>query len=110
MPYNRCLEWRVFAARVEDHIRTYTVEQYGDYPNDQVESWTPEQCKESMQRYLNRFAKGLRGKKEDLRDMLMIAHYACLAYNKMGGKTEPLIVEHMTELQPGDYGYDPKSE
>jgi hypothetical protein len=108
MPYNRCQEWRIFAMHVEDHVRNYTVAQYGDSPGDQLDYWTPEQCRESMQRYLNRFNKGIRGKAEDLRDMLKIAHYACVAYNKMGGNKEALVVDKYNDLKPGDYGYDNK--
>jgi hypothetical protein len=86
--YNRCIEWRAFSFLVEQHIINYTIHQYGDGPNDQVAEWTPEQCKDSMQRYLNRFGKGARGNKESLRDMMKMAHFACLAYNKMKERME----------------------
>ena len=94
MPYIRCLEWRMFSRFVEDHVRMYAVKQYGDAPDDQVEAWTPEQCIEAIRRYTNRFGTNARGIDETFRDLLKIAHYACLAYFKLHlrlGRTPPLI-------------------
>jgi hypothetical protein len=110
MPYNRCQEWRIFAMRVEDHVRNYTVAQYGDSPGDEVESWTPEMCVAAIQKYTRRFSSGQRGQGDTLRDMLKIAHFACITYNKLGGKEVPLPVEKYNELGPGDYGYGDKSK
>ena len=80
----RAMNWLVFSDKVVDHIDNYTVRQYGDYPNDQLASWTPEQCLEAIQRYLNRNLKGTnaRGDQELLRDMIKIAHYANVAFEK----------------------------
>lgn len=80
----RAINWLVFSDIVVDHIDNYTVRQYGDYPNDQLSDWTPEQCLEAVQRYLNRNLKGTnaRGPQETLRDMIKIAHYANVAYEK----------------------------
>lgn len=105
MPYRRNLQWRVFSRRVDDHVREYTVAQYGDEPDDNVESWSAEDCIRAIDKYIKRFGKGQRGEEEQLRDMLKIAHFACLAYDKMGGKTKALPIENFYELKPGDYGY-----
>jgi hypothetical protein len=75
-------EWLNFSESVEDHIEKYTVRQYGDYPSDQVTEWSAEQCVDQVKKYANRFGKGARGPAEELRDLLKIAHYACLAWNK----------------------------
>jgi len=76
-------EWRDFACEVMEHIESYTVPQYGDYPNDQLVTWEPNACIESIKRYCNRFNSNARGKEEVLRDMLKVAHYACITYFKV---------------------------
>jgi hypothetical protein len=81
--FERAKEWRMFSYLVEQHIINYTIPQYGDLPDDQLSGWTPEQCRDSMQRYLNRFSTNARGPKETLRDMKKLAHFACVAYNKV---------------------------
>lgn len=109
MPFLRCLQWRVFAKRVEDHIRVYTVAQYGDAPDDEVEKWTAEQCVLAIQKYTKRFGSNMRGEAESLRDMLKIAHFACLAYDKLGGDKQPIPLPGVApEKKEGDYGYIPK--
>jgi len=82
---NRAKDWLNFSSRVASHIESYTVKQYGDRPNDQLESWTPEQCLECIKRYYERNIKGTnaRGDLEALRDMAKIAHYAQVAYDKL---------------------------
>jgi hypothetical protein len=78
----RGTQWNSFSALVMDHVENYTVPQYGDAPNDQVESWSAQDCVVQIRRYAARFGSGQRGKAEELRDLLKIAHYACLAHNK----------------------------
>jgi hypothetical protein len=81
---DRINDWKKFNDQMEKHIKHYTLLQY-DNPqgNDQVENWTPRQCMDSLERYINRFQKNARGKKEQLRDMLKIAHYAQFIYDKL---------------------------
>ena len=81
--YNRCLEWKHFSDIVMKHILDYTIPQYGDSPEDEVESWTPEMCIKAIQKYTKRFETSARGPYEVVRDMLKIAHFACLAYFKL---------------------------
>jgi len=83
MKSKRGLNWERFSALVLEHVERYTVPQFGDAPNDQVEAWTAEDCIKAVRKYYERFGRGQRGKKEQLRDMLKIAHYASLAYEKM---------------------------
>ena len=70
------------ANEVIEHIETYTVPQYGDYPNDQVEEWTPELCIAQISKYSARFGKNSR-EGQELLDLIKIAHYAQIAYSKM---------------------------
>ena len=104
MPYSRCVQWRVFAKRVAEHILLYTIPQYGDFPEDEIESWTADQCIKSIQKYTRRFDSNMRGSVEQKRDMLKIAHFACLAYDKLSGNIEPLQSNAPPKIG-GDYGY-----
>lgn len=80
---NRRSEWNAFAYQVGKHIDEYTVPQYGDFPDDQLTSYTLNDCITQIKKYVNRSGTALRGKEEAERDLLKIAHYACVAYNKM---------------------------
>ena len=84
----RGIEWRAFADRVEDHIDTYTVPQYGDMPHDRASSMTAAECIGEVKKYLARFGRGQRGPDEQRRDMLKIAHYACIAHTKLLSETQ----------------------
>ena len=76
-------EWQDFSKKVEDHIVNYTIPQYGDHPNDQLTNWKFEDCITSIKRYANRATSNSRGAEETKRDMLKIAHYACVALSKL---------------------------
>jgi len=89
--------FKAFASVVEKHIDNYTVLQYGDAPNDQVQDWTPTQCMDCVKRYANRIESNRRGRVEVLRDMLKIAHFACLAF----GKLQP-TAEEIRRISAGD--------
>ena len=79
-------EWDEFSVVVMDHVENYCVPQYGDMPEDQMTTASLEDIKHNLGRYVNRMGKGLRGPEEELRDMRKVAHYACLAYNKILAK------------------------
>lgn len=87
----RVLEFDRFASVVKNHIKNYTIPQYGDSPTDEVESWTAEQCVLAIQKYTRRFPENQRGRLEQLRDMVKIAHFACLAFDKMKPADEEVI-------------------
>lgn len=78
----RGIEWLAFAIEVLRHIENYTVPQYGDAPDDQIHSWTDAQCVAQIGKYAARFGRNARYNQEKL-DLLKIAHYACLAFNKL---------------------------
>jgi hypothetical protein len=81
--YHRLDQWMEFQDRVFDHVEQYTCPQYGDMPKDQAAEFTIEEIAMNMKRYLNRVGKGQRGPEEARRDMLKVAHYACMIYAKM---------------------------
>jgi hypothetical protein len=81
--FNREKEWVDFAEKVQKHVTDYTVPQYGDFPNDQLTGWSFSDCITSIKRYANRASTNSRGIEETKRDMLKIAHYACVALSKL---------------------------
>ena len=82
MVSNRGKDWMEFAAKVLDHIEDYTVPQYGDSPDDYVESWTAAECVLALGKYQQRFGKNTRLGQATL-DLLKMAHFAQLAYDKI---------------------------
>lgn len=75
--------WEVFSGIVQMHIEEYTIPQYGDYPNDNLTTFSAEDCLTNISRYAARLKTNSRGKDETLSDLLKIAHYASIAYLKM---------------------------
>ena len=80
---NKGTEWKVFSDAVLDHIEDYAVPQYGDYPDDLAYDMTPEETVGQIKKYAARFSSNARGEVERKRDMLKIAHYACMAWRKL---------------------------
>lgn len=80
--FSRLQEWEDFAAKVTQHLVEYTIPQYGDFPNDQMTTAAIADIKHNMTRYLNRMDNNVRGQEDQLRDLLKLAHYSCLAYTK----------------------------
>jgi hypothetical protein len=80
---NRRSEWNAFAYQVGNHIDEYTVPQYGDMPEDQLTEYSVTDCITQIKKYCNRIATNARGREETKRDMLKVAHYACVAYSKL---------------------------
>lgn len=78
----RGAEWKKFAEKVLIHIETYTVPQYGDKGEDQIDEWEIESCLLAIKKYVIRSGRGIRNNQDRL-DMLKIAHYACFIYNKL---------------------------
>jgi hypothetical protein len=69
---------------MNSHIIDYTLEQYGNPEGDeQVDSFTVADCWQNIQRYYNRRNSNTRGNVEKLRDLIKVAHYAQLAYDKL---------------------------
>jgi hypothetical protein len=85
MSIGREMEWEIFSNIVEKHIAEYTIPQYGDAPEDQVYKWEVSDIVTQLAKYTLRQDRGggVRGKEEQCRDFLKIAHYACMAYMKL---------------------------
>ena len=74
-PSQRLNRWRAFNEAMEMHVEHYTVPQYGDYPDDQLNKFTEHNIKKNLERYHNRMDSNARGREEKIRDYLKIAHY-----------------------------------
>lgn len=88
---DRLGEWAKFSMQVAKHILKYVIPQYAsdDAGMDQAGAFTAAQCV-------------ARGPKEALRDMLKIAHYACIAYFKLRAELRAPDVYAVSE--PVNYG------
>jgi len=75
--------WADFSDMVSNHVESYTVPQYGDYPNDQMATASLDDIKHDMTRYINRMGSNARGADEAKRDMLKLAHYANITFMKL---------------------------
>ena len=80
----RLEDWIKFSTNVCTHIEDYTVPQYGDKGEDQISDYTADDCVKQIKKYLARFGKNAREGQEKL-DLLKIAHYVQLAYDKLEG-------------------------
>lgn len=89
--------WEVFSGIVQMHIDEYTVPQYGDYPTDNLATFSAEDCLTNISRYAARLKSNSRGKDETLSDLLKIAHYAGSAYLKLKGYEELFVVPEKKE-------------
>lgn len=81
MKITRKQEWESFSSHVADHIKHYTVAQYGDNGQDQATNYSREDCLKQVQKYMNRRNSNQREDQADL-DILKAAHYLCMAYFK----------------------------
>jgi len=79
---NRGKEWVRFSAEVLHHIENYAVPQYGDLPNDTASQLSIQDVKAMLTKYISRIGSNARGKVEEVRDCLKIAHYACILHTK----------------------------
>lgn len=77
--------WVKFSEKVERHIETYVVPQYGDDGDDIATEYTFEECILNLKRYIARAGKNSRAGQNEL-DMIKIAHYAQMAHNKINGE------------------------
>lgn len=78
---NRGKDWLLFSMQVLNHIENYTVPQYGDAPDDQIEKYSIETCLTQVEKYINRYGKVSEDRQN--RDFLKMAHYvqtACLKH------------------------------
>jgi hypothetical protein len=77
--------------------------QYGNPEgNEQVDSFTVEDCWKNMERYFNRRKSSVRGQIEQIRDVIKIAHYANFIHDKMKGELgqDDIYPEITPKVQP----------
>lgn len=78
--WDRLKKWLKFNKEmVKQHLPEYCDKQYSD---DDLEDWSVQRCMDSIKGYVSRFGKGARGPEEERRDMLKIAHFASIIWNK----------------------------
>lgn len=99
-------DWNEFAKVVENHLKTYTVPQYGDKGEDQITDYTVGDCVVAIKKYANRYGTNQRSGQQ-LLDFMKIAHYAQCAWEKekklqdkpvetkvvFGGKVDQIHIE-----------------
>lgn len=78
----RANQWKWFSKRVLEHVENYTVPQYGDYPDDLCTGMSIENLRMQLKKYTARLGNNARGREEGIRDLVKIAHYACMLYSK----------------------------
>lgn len=85
---DRLRQWERFTFQMYKHIKQYAEKQYksNDEKKDLVNAYDSKECVKAIEKYVARFGSGARGPKEQMRDMLKIAHYAQFAYDRL--KTE----------------------
>jgi len=85
---NRIDEWVEFSKAVDNHIRSYTIKQYGNInmddsnKGDQLQNASLEDLQVNMKRYVNRMLTNSRGETEAIRDLLKLAHYSAVTWGK----------------------------
>lgn len=79
---NRAKQWQRFSDIVLQHIEEYTVPQYGDEPDDQIEDWSAKECVRAIGKRCARHGSNSRDGQE-LLDIKKMAHESCLAYFKL---------------------------
>lgn len=82
----RARRFATFAYEVISHIDGYTVPQYGDSPDDNVELWSSEDCHKQAEKYIKRRNTSRRPDEKKL-DILKAVHYLQMAYEKMENET-----------------------
>lgn len=78
----RAKDWDHFSDVVRTHIDCYTVPQYGDKGEDILTDVTPQYCADQIKKYASRHGRNSRPGQDRL-DLLKIAHYAQVAYEKL---------------------------
>ena len=76
-------DWQKFSTEVLKHIEEYTVQQYGDKGEDQCTEFTEQDFITQLKKYINRFGRNSRTGQDKL-DLMKIAHYAQMLYEKVG--------------------------
>jgi hypothetical protein len=74
-------QWEAFSKEMQSHIKEYANKQYGDFPDKTIAKYDIVKIQAKLEAYVDRIGKGARGKDEEIRDCLKIAHFACYLFN-----------------------------
>ena len=82
--------WLSFSAITLEHIENYSVPQYGPDIKENTDVDGPDDCRKYIAKYLRRAGSERRGRIEELRDLVKIAHFAQIAFDMMGATDEEI--------------------
>lgn len=82
--------WARFADMVVNHIENYSVPQYGPTLSENTDVTSTEDCLKYIAKYLRRHGSDRRGRIEELRDLVKIAHFAQFAFDMMDPTKEEI--------------------
>lgn len=73
-----------YSREVLMHIENYTIPQYGDAPNDEISSWSVEECLKDVSKRLSRYGRQSRGGQQalDFKKMAHVIQIAALKYQE----------------------------
>lgn len=95
---NRGLLWDIFAGEVFSHVEEYAVAQYKDFPDDPYTTYTENQLKDILKKYVARMDTSTRGELDKARDLMKIAHLAsCIWVKRLG--FEDVLLEVRKEAE-----------
>lgn len=83
-------QWFDFSLAVMNHLRDYTVPQYGDVGEDEITNYRVEDCLTHVNRYTKRYGSQSRDDQQ-LLDFMKIAHYTQCAWEKEKNKNKTEI-------------------
>ena len=87
---NKGQAWIDFQYTVLDHIENYAVPQYGPDITENSDVQGAEDCRKYIAKYLRRAGSERRGRIEELRDLVKIAHFAQMAFDMMEPTSEEI--------------------
>jgi len=82
--------WNHFKGIVLDHIKNYVLPQYGPDIKNDVDVENTEDCLKYIAKYRNRHGASRRGRIEELRDLVKIAHFSQYAFDMMNPTEEEI--------------------
>jgi hypothetical protein len=84
-PWDRYEKWKKFEPKVIRHLTEYCDKQYPTSdPDNDLNNWSIPDLKAHMKAYVNRIGTTQRGPEQAKEDMLKLAHFACIIWNKLG--------------------------
>lgn len=92
MRSQKSIQWYIFADIAEDHIENYAVPQYGPDIKENPDVQNTEDCLKYIAKYRNRHGAERRGRLEELRDLVKIAHFAQIGFDMMNPTEEEIAL------------------